>query len=424
MSNEFDGFENTPVPTLVFDDAPQPEEAAKATEAMETAKTETEARIESVATVAAQLAADVAAKKEESEAAAAAAAAKESGSVSDDILSEEEKQQVDAFSRQIDVTNSTAILQYGAGAQKKMADFSEKALENVRTKDMGEVGNMIAGLVTELKSFDVQEDEKGFLGLFKKGGNKLAGMKAKYDKAEVNVEKISKALEDHQVQLIKDIAVLDKMYDLNLTYFKELTMYILAGKKRVKEVREGELKELIAKAEKTGLAEDAQKAKDLDELCERFEKKLYDLELTRAVALQTAPQIRLVQDSDEVMVEKIQSTLVNTIPLWKNQMVIALGVEHSNEAAKAQEAVTNLTNDLLRKNAETLKQATVATAKAAERGIVDIETLKNTNAQLISTLDEVVKIQTEGRTKREAAEAEMRRMETELKNKLIDMSRN
>ena len=424
MSNEFEGFENTPAPTLVFDDAPQPEEAAKATEAMETAKTETEARIESVATVAAQLAADVAAKKEQSEAAAAAAAAKETGSVSDDILSEEEKQQVDAFSRQIDVKNSTAILQYGAGAQKKMADFSEKALENVRTKDMGEVGNMIAGLVTELKSFDVQEDEKGFLGLFKKGGNKLAGMKAKYDKAEVNVEKISKALEDHQVQLIKDIAILDKMYDLNLTYFKELTMYILAGKKRVKEVREGELKELIEKAEKTGLAEDAQKAKDLDELCERFEKKLYDLELTRAVALQTAPQIRLVQDSDEVMVEKIQSTLVNTIPLWKNQMVIALGVEHSNEAAKAQEAVTNLTNDLLRKNAETLKQATVATAKAAERGIVDIETLKNTNAQLISTLDEVVKIQTEGRTKREAAEAEMRRMETELKNKLIDMSRS
>ena len=241
---------------------------------------------------------------------------------------------------------------------------------------------------------------------------------------ETTIQKISKALEDHQVQLIKDIAVLDKMYDLNLTYFKELTMYILAGKKRVKEVREGELKELIEKAEKTGLAEDAQKAKDLDELCERFEKKLYDLELTRAVALQTAPQIRLVQDSDEVMVEKIQSTLVNTIPLWKNQMVIALGVEHSNEAAKAQEAVTNLTNDLLRKNAETLKQATVATAKAAERGIVDIETLKNTNAQLISTLDEVVKIQTEGRTKREAAEAEMRRMETELKNKLIDMSRS
>ena len=424
MSNDFENFVDTPVPTLVFDEAPQPQEAAKATEAMEEAKAQTEANIESVATVAAQVAADVAAKKEQAEAAAAAAAAKETGAVNDEILSEEERAQVDAFSKQIDVTNSSAILQYGAGAQKKMADFSEKALENVRTKDMGEVGNMIAGLVTELKSFDVQEDEKGFLGLFKKSTNKLAGMKAKYDKAEVNVERISKALEDHQVQLIKDIAVLDKMYDLNLTYFKELTMYILAGKKRLKEVREGELKELIEKAEKTGLAEDAQKAKDLDELCERFEKKLYDLELTRAVALQTAPQIRLVQDSDEVMVEKIQSTLVNTIPLWKNQMVIALGVEHSNEAARAQEAVTNLTNDLLKKNAETLKTATIATAKAAERGIVDIETLKNTNAQLISTLDEVVKIQTEGRTKREAAEAEMRRMETELKNKLIDMSRN
>ncbi len=424
MSNEFDGFEKTPVPTLVFDEAPQPEEAAKATEAMEAAKAETEAKIDGVGTIAAQVAADVAARQEQSAAAAAAAEAKETGSVSDEILSEEEKKQVEAFANQIDVKNSSAILQYGAGAQKRMADFSEKALENVRTKDMGEVGNMIASLVTELKSFDVEEDEKGFLGLFKKSGNKLAGMKAKYDKAEVNVEKISKALEDHQVTLIKDIAVLDKMYDLNLTYFKELTMYILAGKKRVKDVREGELKELIEKAEQTGLAEDAQKAKDLDELCERFEKKLYDLELTRAVALQTAPQIRLVQDSDEVMVEKIQSTLVNTIPLWKNQMVIALGVEHSNEAAKAQEAVTNMTNELLKKNAETLKTATIATAKAAERGIVDIETLKNTNAQLISTLDEVVKIQTEGRTKREAAEAEMRRMETELKNKLIDMSRN
>ena len=407
MSNEFEDFEKAPVPTLVFDSAPDTQAGANVNAAIE----------EAVAQV------------ESTEAAAAAQAAppqeaQPADAVSDDILSEEEKQQVEAFAKQIDVTNSTAVLQYGAGAQKKMADFSEKALENVRTKDMGEVGNMIAGLVTELQSFDVEKDEKGILGFFKKNANKVAGMKAKYDKAEVNVEKITKALEDHQVQLIKDIAVLDKMYELNLSYFKELTMYILAGKKKLKEVREGELKELIAKAERTGLAEDAQAAKDLDEMCERFEKKLYDLELTRAVALQTAPQIRLVQDADEVMVEKIQSTLVNTIPLWKNQMVIALGVAHSNEAAKAQQAVTNLTNDLLKKNAEQLKTATVETAKQAERGIVDIETLKQTNAQLISTLDEVVKIQAEGRSKREAAEAEMRRMETELKNKLVDMSRS
>ncbi len=412
MSNEFDGFEKTPTPTLVFDSTPQTETGAKVAEAMEEAARTAEAA-ESAALQTAQ-----------AQAAAAQAAPGEADTVSDDMLSDEEKEQVDAFSKQIDVTNSTAVLQYGAGAQKKMADFSEKALENVRTKDMGEVGNMIAGLVTELQSFDVSEGEKGLLGIFKKNVNKLAGMKAKCDKAEVNVGKITKALEDHQVTLIKDIAVLDKMYELNLTYFKELTMYILAGKKRLKEVREGELKELIEKAERTGLAEDAQAARDLDEMCERFEKKIYDLELTRAVALQTAPQIRLVQDSDEVMVEKIQSTLVNTIPLWKNQMVIALGVEHSNEAAKAQQAVTNLTNELLKKNADTLKTATIETAKQAERGIVDIETLKQTNAKLISTLDEVVKIQADGRNKRMAAEAEMRRMEIELKNKLVEMSRS
>ena len=324
---------------------------------------------------------------------------------------------MDAFAKQIDITNSTAILQYGAGAQKKMADFSEKALENVRTKDMGEVGNMIAGLVTELQSFD-GGDDKGILGFFKKNANKVGNMKARYDKAEVNVEKISKALEDHQVQLIKDIAMLDKMYELNLTYFKELTMYILAGKKRLKEVREGELAELVAKAEKTGLAEDAQAAKDLDEMCERFEKKLYDLELTRAVALQTAPQIRLVQDSDEVMVEKIQSTLVNTIPLWKNQMVIALGVEHSNQAAKAQKEVTDMTNELLKKNADKLKVATINAAKESERGIVEIETLRHTNEQLISTLDEVLKIQEDGKTKRREAEQELSKIEDQLKEKL------
>lgn len=416
MGSEFDELGKVPAPALVFGaEETAQEETAAAQQIERAAMAGQQAGAGRMPASAAAAAAQIPAQ---------AAEAAEAGAVDDKVLSEEEKKQVDAFAGQIDVKDSTAILQYGAGAQKKMADFSEKALENVRTKDMGEVGNMIAGLVTELKSFDVGEEEKGFLGIFKKNVNKLAGMKAKYDKAEVNVGKISQTLEDHQVQLIKDIAILDKMYELNLTYFKELTMYILAGKKRLAQVRGGELKELIAKAERTGLAEDAQAAKDLDEMCERFEKKLYDLELTRTVALQTAPQIRLVQDSNEVMVEKIQSTLVNTIPLWKNQMVIALGVEHSNQAARAQQQVTNLTNDLLRKNAETLKTATIITAKEAERGIVDIETLRNTNAQLISTLDEVVKIQSEGRSKREAAEAEMRRMEAELKDKLISMSRS
>ena len=341
----------------------------------------------------------------------------------DSVLTEEEKKMVEDFSRKIDIRNSGAILQYGVGTQKKMADFSEKALENVKTKDMGEVGDMISGLVTELQSFDVEEEERGFLGLFKKQANKLTAMKAKYEKAEVNVDKICTALEGHQVQLLKDIAVLDKMYELNLNYFKELSMYILAGKKRLKEVREGELAQLVAKAEATGQAEDAQAAKDLEAMCTRFEKKIHDLELTRMIAVQTAPQIRLVQNSDTMMVEKIQSTIVNTIPLWKNQMVIAMGVEHSNQAAKAQRQVTYLTNELLRKNAETLKTATIETARESERGIVDIETLKNTNATLISTLDEVVRIQTEGRTKRQNAELEMQRMENELKNKLLQMSR-
>ena len=409
MSDELKEFES--VPTLVFDAG---EAAREADEAIAAAGETAAESAEAAPAVPAPAAA----------AAAAAAAPEEKSTINEDILTEEEKKQVDEFSKQIDVKNSTAILQYGAGAQKKMADFSEKALANVRTKDMGEVGGMIAGLVTELQGFSVEEEEKGLLGIFKKNTKKLSTMKAKYDKAEVNVDKICQALEAHQVQLIKDIAVLDKMYELNLVYFKELTMYILAGKKRLKEIREGELAQLVEKAERTGLAEDAQAAKDLDEMCERFEKKLYDLELTRAVALQTAPQIRLVQDADEVMVEKIQSTLVNTIPLWKNQMVIAMGVEHSNQAAKAQQAVTDLTNDLLKKNADKLKQATIDTAKAAERGIVDMETLKQTNATLISTLDEVVKIQAEGRAKRQAAEAEMRKMEEELKTKLVDMSRN
>ncbi len=420
MADQFSEFEKTP--TLVFgaDTPTEPEAAPIAEEQAAPAAVAPASNPEagSMSNVAAAVAADVA------PAAAQEAPQQENQSgLNEAALTEEERAQVNAFSEQIDIRNTGAILQYGAGAQKKMADFSEKALANVKTKDMGEVGDMISGLVTELQSFDVEE-EKGFLGIFKKQANKMTAMKAKYEKAEVNVENICKALEDHQVQLIKDIAVLDKMYELNLTYFKELTMYILAGKKRLKEVREGELRELTEKAQASGLAEDAQAAKDLDALCERFEKKLYDLELTRTVALQTAPQIRLVQDSDEVMVEKIQSTLVNTIPLWKNQMVIALGVEHSNEAAKAQQQVTDVTNALLKKNAERLKQATITTAKEAERGIVDLETLKNTNASLISTLDEVVKIQAEGRAKRRAAEDEMARMETELKNKLIDMSKD
>ena len=341
----------------------------------------------------------------------------------DSVLTEEEKRMVEEFSRKIDIHNSGAILQYGVGTQKKMADFSEKALENVKTKDMGEVGEMISGLVTELQSFDVEEEERGFLGLFKKQANKVTAMKAKYEKAEVNVDKICSALEGHQVQLLKDIAVLDKMYELNLNYFKELSMYILAGKKRLKEVRDGELAKLVAKAEASGLAEDAQAAKDLEAMCTRFEKKIHDLELTRMIAVQTAPQIRLVQNSDSMMVEKIQSTIVNTIPLWKNQMVIALGVEHSNQAAKAQRQVTDLTNELLKKNAETLKTATIETARESERGIVDIETLRSTNASLISTLDEVVRIQSEGRAKRQNAELEMQKMENELKNKLLQMSR-
>lgn len=341
--------------------------------------------------------------------------------LTEESLTPEERKMVDDFSKQINLHDSNGILQYGAGTQKKMADFSENALKNVRTKDLGEVGDMISGLVTELKSFDADE-EKGFLGIFKKNGNKLAAMKAKYDKAEANVEKICTALEDHQVQLMKDVAVLDKMYGLNLSYFKELSMYILAGKKRLEEVRATELKEAYDKAQKSNLPEDAQAAKDLQDLCDRFEKKLHDLELTRMIAIQTGPQIRLVQSSDTMMIEKIQSTVVNTIPLWKSQMVIALGVEHANQAAQAQKEVTDMTNALLKKNAEKLKVATVESAKASERGIVDLETLKSTNATLISTLDDVIKIQEDGRQKRRAAEDELNRMEQELKNKLLEVS--
>ena len=330
----------------------------------------------------------------------------------DTILTEEERRMVDAFAQQIDLTNSSMILQYGAGTQKKMADFSESALENVKSKDLGEVGTLLTNVVTELKNFD-EEESKGFLGIFKKASNKVESMKAKYSKAEENVNQIVKALDNHQVQLLKDVAILDKMYDLNLTYFKELSMYILAGKKKLEEV--------MSKAQVSGLPEDAQAAKDLDSMCNRFEKKLHDLELTRMISIQTAPQIRLLQNNDTQMVEKIQSTIVNTIPLWKSQMLLALGVEHSSQAAAAQRQVTDMTNELLKKNAETLKMSTIETAKESERGIADLETLKATNESLISTLDEVMNIQREGREKRREAEAELRNMENELKAKLLEI---
>ncbi len=344
----------------------------------------------------------------------------EDPAMDDSILTEEERRAVDAFAQQIDLRNSTMVLQYGAGTQKKMADFSESALENVKSKDLGEVGGLLTDVVKELKNFD-EEEEKGFLGIFKKASNKIESMKAKYAKAETNVNEIVKVLESHQVQLLKDSALLDKMYELNLTYFKELSMYILAGKKKLAQVRNTEVRALQEKAQMSGLAEDAQAAKDLDAMCSRFEKKIHDLELTRMISIQTAPQIRLVQNNDTVMVEKIQSTIVNTIPLWKSQMVLALGVEHSAQAAEAQRQVTDMTNELLKKNAEKLKMATTETARQSERGIVDIETLKATNESLISTLDEVMTIQREGREKRQAAEAELRNMEAELKNKLLEI---
>lgn len=338
----------------------------------------------------------------------------------DTILSEEERRQVEEFSRQIDLHNSTAILQYGVGTQKKMADFSGDALENVKTKDLGEVGEMLSGVVAQLREFD--EEEKGFLGIFKKPANKLESLRIKYSKAETNVNRICEALEGHQVQLLKDISILDKMYDLNLSYFKELSMYILAGKKKLQETRETELPQLLERAQASGLPEDAQAARDLEALCDRFEKKLHDLELTRMVSIQTAPQIRLVQSSDTMMVEKIQSTIVNTIPLWKSQMVLAMGVSHAQQASRAQREVSDMTNELLKKNAEVLKVAAVESAKESERGVIDMETLKNTNANLISTLDEVIRIQAEGREKRRTAEAEMKAMENELKEKLLEIS--
>lgn len=336
-------------------------------------------------------------------------------------LTSEEKKMVDDFVNQIDLTKSNQILQYGVGAQKKIADFSESALNNVKTKDLGEIGEMLAGVVTELKSFDVDEEEKGFFGLFKKSSNKLTAMKTKYDKAEVNINKICESLEANQILLLKDIAMLDKMYDLNKTYFKELSMYILAGKKKLNKVQKEELPVLMEKSAASGLPEDAQAVNDMIAMCNRFEKKIHDLELTRMISIQMAPQIRLIQGNDTIMAEKIQSTIVNTIPLWKGQMVLALGVTHSGQAAKAQREVTDMTNELLRKNAEILKTATIDTAKESERGIVDIETLRITNESLISTLDEVMRIQTEGRQKRQEAEIELSRIEKELKSKLLEM---
>lgn len=341
--------------------------------------------------------------------------------LTEDTLTEEERQMVNEFSKQIDITSNSVILQYGAEAQKKIASFSESALNNVRTKDLGAVGDALSDLVVELKGFSAEEEDSGFFGLFKKSGNKIASLKARYDKAEVNVDKICNILEDHQITLLKDIAILDQLYDKNLTNFKELSMYILAGQKKLEEVRATELPALIERAEKSGLPEDSQAANDLANACDRFEKKLHDLELTRMVSIQMAPQIRLVQNNDTLMTEKIQSTLVNTIPLWKSQMVLALGVNHSKQAMEAQREVTDMTNTLLKKNADVLKMATIETAKEAERGIVDINTLVHTNETLISTLDEVMKIQTEGREKRAEAQRELARIEKELNDKLLDI---
>lgn len=368
------------MPTLTFDPAPEPEEKAPVVPVQE-----------------------------------------EKAKLDDSMLNDKERQMVESFAKQIDLHNTNGILQYGAGTQKKMADFSEKALENVKTKDLGSVGDMLTNVVTELKSFDAQEEEKGFFSFLKKPVDKITSMKTKYDKVEINVEKICTALEDHQTQLMKDVAMLDRMYEQNLLYFKELSMYIQAGKQRLAQTRNGKLHDLEEKAKMTGLPEDAQAAKDLDSKCARFEKKLHDLELTRMISLQTAPQIRLVQNNDTMMAEKIQTTLVNTIPLWKSQMVLALGIAHSTEAAQAQSQVSDLTNELLRKNAEKLHMASVETAKESERGIVDMETLQKTNADLIQTLDDVMKIQKEGREKRQAAEAEMVRMENDLKAKLLEI---
>ena len=339
----------------------------------------------------------------------------------DKLLTEEEKQAVEAFSHKIDIRDTNQVLQYGAAAQKSVASFSENALNNVRSKDMGEIGEDLSRLVVELKGFGEEDEKKGLFGLFKKASNKLETMKAQYSKVEANVDKIAQNLENHQITLLKDVAMFDQMYELNLKYYKELTMYILAGKKRLAEVRSTELEALRKKAEQSGLAEDAQAYNDLVNLCNRFEKKLHDLELTRMVSVQMGPQTRLLQNNDTLMIEKIQSSLVNTIPLWKSQMVLALGLENSRKATAAQTAVTNATNELLKKNADMLKMGTIATAKEAERSIIDIETLQHTNQQLISTLDEVIQIQKDGAQKRKEAEVELGRIEGELKQKLMEL---
>ena len=342
--------------------------------------------------------------------------------IDDSMLSEAERRQVDEFSKKIDISDSQLVLNYGVAAQKSVASFSESALNNVRTKDLGEVGEALSSLVVELKNFGQEEEDKGgIFGFFKKAGNKMDTMKAQYSKAEVNVDKIARELEQHQRVLMKDIAMFDQMYELNLKYYKELTMYIIAGKKRLAQVQAEELEELRKKAERTGAAEDAQAYNDLAQMCNRFEKKLHDLELTRMVSIQMGPQTRMLQNNDTMMVEKIQTSLVNTIPLWKSQMVLALGMENSRKATAAQSAVTNTTNELLRKNAEMLKMGTIATAREAERSIIDIETLQHTNQQLISTLDEVIQIQKEGAQKRRQAEVELGRIEGELKQKLMEL---
>lgn len=337
-------------------------------------------------------------------------------------LTPEEQQMVSAFAQKIDLTDTNQVLQFGAGAQKKIADFSGSALANVRTKDMGEVGGMLTDLVTELKGMEIKpEEKKGLFGFLKKTNNQISALKTKYDKVEVNVDKITATLENHQIQLMKDIAMLDKMYDQNLNYFKEVSMYILAGKEKLESVRQNELRAAQEKAQLSGLPEDAQAANDLANQCNRFDKKLHDLELTRMISIQMGPQVRLIQNNDSQMAEKIQSSLVNTIPLWKSQMVLALGIAHSQQALEAQRGVTDMTNQMLKKNAEMLKMGTIETAKESERGIVDIETLQQTNQALISTLEEVRRIQVEGAQKRRSAEAELGRIEGELKQKLLEL---
>jgi uncharacterized protein YaaN involved in tellurite resistance len=346
---------------------------------------------------------------------------KQADLLDESYLTDEEKKMVNDFVEKIDITNSNSILQYGVGAQKKIADFSETALNNIKMKELGEIGEMLTNVVGELKSFEDEEDKKGFFGFFKKTSEKITRVRAKYEKVEANINKICNQLESHQIQLLKDIAMLDKMYEINKVYFKELSMYIFAGKKKLEKLEKKELPLLVDRATKSGLPEDAQATNDFVSLCNRFEKKIHDLELTRMISLQMAPQIRLVQNNDSLMSEKIQSTIVNTIPLWKSQIVLALGVAHSTNAARVQNEVTNMTNELLRKNAETLKMSTIETAKESERGIVDIETLRVTNESLISTLDEVLRIQTEGRQKRKEAEVELQSIEEQLKNKLLNL---